>query len=650
MNELIRMQELLRQMKEASDAYYLEDNPKMSDKQYDALFDELTALEQETGIVYASSPTQKVQGGVLSGLNPVAHTKAMLSAAKTKDVSKIVAFAESGMKDAQNKFIVISWKLDGLTLVLRYRNRRLVQVITRGDGDFGEDVTHNIGGVCGVPLQLPPSAPDYVEVRGECVVSWKEFADINENVEVPYAHPRGLAAGSIRLLDPAESRTRKLQFVAFELVEPEPVLVSEGYDALAQMGFQVVPHSIVPTSEIEAALEMYNPGNYPLPVDGLITEFNDKAYGDSLGATGHHERCRMAYKWQDETYKTKLQDVILRPTRTGRVSLTASFVPVVIEGSTVTRATLHNFDIFTDLKLGIGDELEVYKANRIIPAIDRNNTKSGTYELPMACPCCGSRLEVRKLKDTRFLMCPNPDCSAKHVRRYEHFCGRGYMNIKGLSGSTLKKLVENGFITCFRDIFHLEESREEIATLEGFGARAVEKLLTAIEKSRDVGLAPFLASFGIPMVGRHAGKILEKKFETLENLLEAVDNDFDFSVVADFGPQRSQYLTEFFKDGKHRAEVLSVAAEVRFQQKTVVPSGDGPFAGKTVVATGTFQNFSRDGINEYLESLGAKASGSVSKKTDYVIAGPGAGSKLAKAQTLGIPVLREDEFLAMVRA
>ena len=650
MDKLIRMRELLQQMKEASDAYYLEDDPKMSDKQYDALFDELAALEQETGIVYANSPTQKVQGGVLPELESVTHTKPMLSAEKTKDTRKIVAFAEDGVKEAQNKFVVISWKLDGLTLVLRYRNGKLVQVITRGDGDTGEDVTHNIGGVSGVPQQLPASAPDYVEVRGECVVSRKEFEEVNEEAEEAYAHPRGLAAGSIRLLDPAESRKRKLQFVAFELVEPKPVLVSQGYDSMAQWGFQVVPHSIVPVAEIEAAMEMYDPKNYPLPVDGLIAEYNDKAYGDSLGATGHHERCRMAFKWQDETYKTKFRGVVLRPTRTGRVSLTASFDPVVIDGSTVTKATLHNFDIFTELELGIGDELEVYKANRIIPAIDKNSTRSGSYELPQICPCCGSRLEVQKLKGTRFLMCPNSDCSAKHVRKYEHFCGRGYMNIKGLSGSTLRKLVENGFISCYRDIYHLGESQAKIATLEGFGARAVEKLLVAVEKSKDVTLTSFLASFGITMVGRHAAKNLEKQFGTLEKLLEAVDSGYDFSAVKDFGSQRSQYLMEFFRDEKHRTEVLAVAAEVRLQQKTAVPVGDGPFAGKTVVATGSFQNFSRDGINEYLESLGAKASGSVSKKTDYVIVGPGAGSKLAKAQTLGIPVLSEDEFLAMAKA
>lgn len=659
MEKLARMQELLQQLKLEDEAYYMEDDPRISDKQYDAMFDELAALEKETGIIYADSPTQKVRGGVLDSLEEVVHTKPMLSANKTKSIPAVVEFVRNGVKDAADKKVVVSWKLDGLTLVLRYRNGALAQAITRGSGMVGEDVTHNIGGVHNIPRQLPPSAPAYVEVRGECVVSWEDFQKINEEGEVPYAHPRGLAAGSIRLLNPDISRTRRLQFVAFELVEPACGLVSETYETMAGYGFNVVPHVVVPVEEVDEAIGKFNPAEYALPVDGLIAEFNDKVYGESLGATGHHEKCRIALKWADETYVTTFRDVVLRPTRTGRVSLTASFDPVIIGGSKVTKATLHNYDIFSELALGVGDELEVYKANCIIPAIDRNNTRSGTYVLPTGCPCCGATMEVRAMKrdsssknekETRYLMCPNPDCSAKHVRRYEHFCGRGYMNIKGLAGSTLTDLVENGFVDSFQSIYHLEVRKDEIAKLDGFGKRAVEKLLASVEKSRDTSLAPFLASFGIPNVGRHAGKILEKRFGTLEELIAAVDSGFDFSTIGDFGPQRSQNLREFFTDEKSRATVLAVAAEVRFKKTAkaeAASAGDNPFAGKTVVATGSFQNFTRDSINEFLESLGAKASGSVSKKTAYVIAGPGAGSKLTKAQDLGVPVLTEEEFMKM---
>ena len=649
MEKLARMKELIAQLRVEDEAYYVEDNPRISDKQYDALFDELAALERETGVIYAGSPTARVQGKVVDSLRSVRHTKPMLSADKTKDIQEVEKFAREAWKAAFDKSVVVSWKLDGLTLVIRYKNRVLVEVITRGNGEDGEDVTHNIAAIFGIPKQLPSYAPPYVEVRGECVVSWVNFQEINEGVEVPYSHPRNLAAGSVRLLNPEEAKTRRLQFLAFELVEPKPVLISDSYEAMEQLGFDVVPHSVVSAEDVVEAVNQYEPENYSLPVDGLIVEYNDKLFGENLGATGHHERCRIALKWKDETYPTKFRGVLLRPTRTGRVSLTALFDPVKIEGSKVTKATLHNYDIFSSLELGVGDTLQVYKANKIIPAIDANETKSGTYKLPETCPCCGDKLEVRKVEKTNFLVCPNSSCSAKHVRTYEHFCGRGYMNIKGLSGSTLTKLVENGFITSRRSIYHLSEHKDEIAKLEGFGNRAVEKLVVAVEKSRDTTLAPFLASFGITMVGRHAGKILEKQFGTLDALLTAVDSGFDFSVIKDFGPMRSQYLREFFMNEKNRESVLEIAAEVRFKEATfsAPKTGDNPFAGKTVVATGSLEKFSRDGINEFLESLGAKPSGSVSKKTDFVVAGPGAGSKLAKAQELGIPILSEEEFLTM---
>ena len=441
MEKLARVKELIAQLRLEDEAYYVEDNPRISDKQYDALFDELAALERETGVIYAGSPTARVQGKVLDSLRSVHHTKPMLSADKTKDIQEVEKFAREAWKAAFDKRVVVSWKLDGLTLVIRYKNRVLVEVITRGNGEDGEDVTHNIAAIFGIPKQLPAYAPSYVEVRGECVVSWVNFQEINDGVEVPYSHPRNLAAGSVRLLNPEEAKTRRLQFLAFELVKPKPVLISDSYEAMEQLGFDVVPHSVVSAEDVVEAVNQYEPENYSLPVDGLIVEYNDKLFGESLGATGHHERCRIALKWKDETYPTKFRGVLLRPTRTGRVSLTALFDSVKIEGSKVTKATLHNYDIFSSLELGVGDTLQVYKANKIIPAIDANETKSGTYRLPETCPCCGAKLEVRKVEKTNFLVCPNSDCSAKHVRMYEHFCGRGYMNIKGLSGSTLTNRV-----------------------------------------------------------------------------------------------------------------------------------------------------------------------------------------------------------------
>lgn len=650
--KLVRMKELLDVMKMESAAYYMDDDPIVSDKEYDAQFDELARLEAETGIIFTDSPTQKVGGGVLSELAKVKHSKPMLSAAKTKSCAGIVAFAKKvvGNSDMGNESIVVGWKLDGLTLVLKYKAGVLSQILTRGDeGLVGEDVTHNAVAVRGIPKIL--AEPIDLEVRGECVVSWQDFDAINDTVPTPYSHPRGLAAGSTRLLNSNEAILRRLQFRSFELVSPEMDLVVDSYARMEHLGFNVVPHVVTDIEHLDEVIASFDPARYCLPVDGLIVEYNDKVFGRSRGATGHHENCRIAFKWQDDTYKTKLRSVYLRPTRGGWLSLKAIFDPVLIDGSTVTKATLHNLDIFWRLQLGIGDELEVYKANRIIPTVHQNNTKSGTYTLPDSCPCCGASLEVRKVQNTHFLFCPNQDCSAKQVRKFEHFCARRYMNIKGLGGATLEALIEQGFIKRYADIYKLAAYRGLIVQMEGFGLSSYTKLQNAIEKSKDVTLAAFLASFGIQMIGRHAGAILEKQFGTLEALLQAIDNGYDFSALEDFGELKSKYLCSYLKDAKKRAEMLDVAAQVRIAAPTPKNSSavaDNPFKGKTLVATGSLQHFTRDGINEKLESLGAKASGSVSKKTDFVIAGPGAGSKLDKAKSLGVTVLTEEEFLLML--
>lgn len=640
--KISRMRELLSLMKKESDAYYMDDSPIVSDHEYDAQFDELLALERETGVIFATSPTQKVGGGVLESLEKVVHSKPMLSAEKTKDTDVLVKFME---KQPSGR-AVLSWKLDGLTLVLRYSDGVFKQAITRGDGQVGEDVTHNIGCVANIPASIPYQGE--VEVRGECIISWDGFEAVNERVDEPYSHPRNLAAGSIRLLDPSEARNRELQFRAFELVTPTKKTIVESYKFLIESGFSVVDHAAVSTKdELLGAIEMFDPKNFSLPVDGLILEYDDKEFGKSLGSTGHHENCRIAYKWADTTYKTIFRGVRVRPTRTGILSLTALFDPVTIDGASVQRATLHNCDIFNGLQLGIGDELKVYKANCIIPAIAENVTRSGTFTLPDTCPCCGSMAKVEKKNKTHFLICPNPKCSAKQVRKFEHFCARTYMNISGLSGATLETLIENGFIQSYADIYHLSRYQKEIEALEGFGPRSFSKIQTAVEKSKDVALSAFLASFGIPLVGRHLGRILENEFKTLDALLSAVDSGFNFYTIDGIGETKGDSLVSWLKNDINRSEMLAVAKEVRIL-KPMEEAADNPFKGKTVVATGTLQHFSRDGINQKLAELGAKASGLVSKKTDYVIAGPGAGSKLTKAQSLGVTVLTEEEFLAML--
>lgn len=645
MEKINRIRALIALLNAESEAYYLHDRPIVSDKEWDAQFDELAKLEAETGIIFANSPTQKVSGGVLDALEKVTHNKPMLSADKTKSVEAVQMFRVR----ATDGSVTVGWKLDGLTLVLRYKKGKLVQIITRGDGLVGEDITHNACSILGIPMVLPE--PIDLEVRGEGVISWQDFNAINETVEVPYSHPRNLASGSARLLDPTEAVHRKLQFVAFELVDPWCETVQECYEKMEALGFTVVPHTIVKMEDdIETVIKSYDPREYHLPVDGLIIEYCDREYGKSLGSTGHHENCRIAFKWQDETYKTRFRGVRVQPTRTGLLSLTAEFDPVIIDGATVTRATLHNYDIFKRLNLGIGDELEVYKANMIIPAIDKNNTRSGGYKLPKVCPCCGAETEVQMRVDTNFLICPNPDCSAKKVRQFEHFCSRGRMNIVGLSGATLQALIENGCISDFASIYHLDQHRARIEALEGFGKRSFEKIQAAVEKSKDVTLGSFIASFGIHLIDRHVGKLLEKQFGTLNALLTAVDTGYDFEQMDGMGEEKSSSLVSWLKNDENRQQMLAVAAEVRIAQPAAAApvAANSPFAGKTIVATGSFVNFTRDGINQKIEELGAKASGSVSKKTDYVIAGPGAGSKLTKAQDLGIKVLTEDEFMAMI--
>ncbi len=518
-------------------------------------------------------------------------------------------------------------KINRMKELLSIMKKRGVGLLPTAKGTFGEDVTQKVGNcasILGIPQgpgeHIPPCMGD-VEVRGECVVSWAGFDEVNKHVDEPYAHPRGLAAGSVRLLNQRESAPRELQFVAFELVQPFLSTVENSYAFLAEQGFSVVPHLLTKTPGQVIDDKLFDVKTFPLPADGLIVEYNDKVFGKSLGATGHHENCRIAFKWEDATHKTKFLGVRIRPTRSGILSLTALFTPVMIDGSKVQKATLHNVDIFRKLQLGVGDELEVYKANMIIPAVAKNNTKSGTYKLPDTCPCCGGKTVVEQRGETNYLVCTNPRCSAKRVRQFEHFCARTYMEVPNMAGATLEALVDEGFIKTFADIYHLDRYKDQIIALDGFGA---------------------------PLIGRHIGKLLEKQFGTLDALLQAVDNGFDFASLEGMGPKKAANLVAWLKDPESRQEVLDVAKEVRFKAAPKAAATNNPFNGKTVVATGSLQHFTRDGINKKLEELGAKAGSSVSKKTDYVIAGPGAGSKLAKAQSLGVPVLTEQEFLDMI--
>ena len=643
MDTKIRMRQLIDLMKEESDAYY--NNEKeilVSDLEYDQQFDELQALEDATGFRYPDSPTQRVSGGVSGNLAKVVHSRPMLSCKKTKDIHEILQFIED--RDA-----VASFKMDGLTIVARYDNGKLIQLITRGDGETGEDITHNADLLVDLPKSIPETG--YVEVRGEGVISQREFDEFN--ADGTYSHPRSLASGTVRQ-DP-KSREQggencSVHFFAFDLVAPLPDSKLISFQTMARMGFAVVPHKILGSQmnelEKKAVIDSFNPKQIEFRVDGVVIDYEDMVYGRSLGANGHHENCRIALKWPDQLFKTVFRGCLARCTRTGRISLTAVFDPVEIDGTTVQRATLHNLAFIRDKKLGVGDQIRVYKANMIIPAVYDNLTQSGDLALPDRCPSCGEPL----VEYDDNLWCRNPDCVAGIVRKLEHFCSKHAMNMVGISGNTLEALVSAKMIRSYADLWDLGRYRTQLESMEGWGKSSVNAVLSAVEAARKTTLARLITAFGISHVGRSAAKVIHQYFHgDVDGFVKAVDEGFDFTFLPDFGQVMTDELVSRFRDPVWRKEWDDVAKQVSWEVDIAsATAADNPFNGKIVVATGSFENFSRDSINAKLESLGAKAGSSVSKKTDYVIAGEKAGSKLNKAKTLGIPVLTEAEFLAMI--
>lgn len=645
-----RMLELIAILNAADIAYYKHDKPSMTDWEYDLLMDELKDLEKDTRLILSNSPTQKVSGEVLESLEKVQHSKPMLSADKTKLVEDLVRFAAK-------RSVLLSWKMDGLTLVLRYENGSLTQAITRGrEGIIGEDVTHTVRTFLNVPLTIPTK--ESFEVRGEGVVSWANFERINATLEEPYTQIRNFASGSTRKHDASETRNRMLEFWAFELVsdslEPYSKLAQQQF--LAHNGFSVVPYIYLDENsseqEIRDAVDSMDPKLFTYPVDGLIMEYEDIRYGKSLGATGHHENRLIALKWQDELFETKFLGVELATTRTGMVSITGLFAPVEIDGAMVSRAYLHNLDIFDEFQFGVGDTIQVYKANMIIPQIARNDTQSNTFALPMTCPCCGEPLTVKKTSGgTRQLFCENPHCTAKLVQKFDHFCEKTRMDIEGLSATTLEKFIGHGWIRNFGDLYDLEKHRDEIVNTEGFGEKSFERLQASIEKSRSCTLAKFIAGLGIPMVGRHAGRDLDAYFHgSWDEFEAAVINDFDFTQLPDFGETMHNNIHQWYRDAEEAKLWRPLLHKITFIKENTNMSinYNTPLFKKTVVATGKLQNYTRDGIQNKLLELGAIPASSVTKKTDYLIVGEKAGSKLAKAQNLGIRTLTEEEFEEMI--
>lgn len=636
MDKISRIKELVDVLHKASIAYYRDDNPIISDKQYDDLYDELESLEKETGVILAGSPTQKVQGYILDGFQKVQHSKPMLSAAKTKDVGEIKNFVK-------DKDFYCSYKLDGATTVVRYEGGKFVQGITRGTGEIGEDVTEQCKFIPNLPMLIPTN--EYVELRGETVVSYDEFNKINAYLKKPFSHPRNMAAGTLRNLDLDVVKQRRLSFVVFEVVSPIFKNKWEGLEAIKNWGFEVVNCGF---GSVDDLIEAMQPEFYMYPVDGLVFEINDYDLSKSMGTTQHHEGCRMALKWADDLYETTLTGIEWQTSRTGLINPVAVFEPVDLDGAITSRATLHNLSYIEDLELGIGDKIQIYRANMVIPKVHDNLTRSNTCDYPKTCPTCGHPTEIHNENGSKTLHCTNPVCKAKLINRLVNFVSRKGMNIDGLSEETLTKFVEWGWISNLFDIYNLEIHFAELIHKEGFGVRSVQKLRKAIENSKNVELNHFITALSIPGIGPAQAKVLAKKFKTWDNFYNAGLSNYRFEAINGFGSVLNQNIHQWFSTGYQEGRISQLIRNVNFIGENLHESNN--LDGLIFVITGTLNSFSnRDALKNRLESEGGKVSGSISSKTSFLINNDvnSQSSKNKKAKSLGVKIISEEELLNM---
>lgn len=639
MDKIKRIKELTEQLQKASYAYYGQDHSIMSDKKYDILYDELSALEIETECILAGSPTQKVQGYVLEGFNKIKHSKPMLSANKTKNIKEINKFIN-------NEDFYCSYKLDGLTLVVKYLDGKFVQGITRGNGLVGEDVTEQCKFIKNIPMQISNKNP--IELRGECVISWEEFRRINEKLDVPYSHPRNLAAGTLRNLDLNTVKERNLSFIVFEMVSPSFIHKLDGLKVLEGLGFECVERS---TGSVESCINKMHPEFYKYPTDGLVFEINSSEISKRLGSTAHHECCRMALKWEDELYETKLKDIEWSTSKTGLINPIAVFEPVDLDGAITSRATLHNISYIEDLQLGIGDTIQVYRANMVIPKVHNNLTMSNTWELPNKCSCCGGKVKICNNNGSKTLHCINNNCKAKLLGKLVHFVSKNAINIEGLSEQTLQKFIDFGWITNFIDIYKLSKYAEEMSKLDGFGKRSASKLISAIENSRKTTLSRFIYALSIPLIGKSASKTISKYFkDSYEEFIKAWSCGFGFfwTQLNDFGKSMHTSMANYYLDNYDMIKELR--KEFYFESNDNSKSNID-LSGKTFVVTGALSYYkNRDELINSIEQLNGKVSGSVSKKTSYLINNDvnSKSGKNKKAIDLGIPIISEKDFVNII--
>ena len=646
-NSLQRMKELVEKLDQAAKAYYQEDREIMSNQEYDSLYDQLEQLEKETGTVLTNSPTVRVGYEAVNELPKEEHPSPMLSLDKTKDREVLRGFIG-------NHKCLLSWKLDGLTIVLTYENGELVKAVTRGNGIVGEVITNNARVFKNIPLRIPYKGQ--LVLRGEAIITYSEFERINETIgdaDAKYKNPRNLCSGSVRQLNNEITAKRNVRFYAFALVSARDVDFSNSREQqfiwLKKQGFEVVEYKLVTSESLDEAMDYFSKTivNNDFPSDGLVVTYDDIAYGESLGSTAKFPRNSFAFKWADEMRETKLVDMEWSPSRTGLINPVAIFEPVELEGTTVSRASVHNISIVKELQLGIGDTIKVYKANMIIPQIAENLTRSGNLVIPDKCPVCGREARIRKENDVETLYCMNPDCVAKKIKSFSLFTSRDAMNIDGLSEATLEKFIAMGFIHNFGDIFEIGKYKDQIVEMEGFGQKSFDNLLVSLEKAKETTLAKVIYSLGITGIGLANAKVICKYFDDdIEKIRYAEEEEI--SSIEGIGPVIAGSLADYFKSAENNQKLDHLLSHLHLVHEET--SAEQVFAGKTFVITGSVEHFSnRSEAKEFIEARGGKVTGSVTKKTDYLINNDktSASSKNKKAQELGISILSEEDFLEL---
>lgn len=643
-----RMKELVRLLNKASRAYYQEAQEIMSNYEYDRLYDELKELEDELGITLSNSPTVNVGYEVVSELPKERHESPMLSLDKTKEVEELKNFVG-------DQKVLMSWKMDGLTVVLTYRDGKLYKAVTRGNGEVGEVITNNAKVFKNVPIQIAYQGE--LILRGEAVIGYKDFEKINqeiEDVDARYKNPRNLCSGSVRQLNNQITAKRNVMFYAFTLVQADGVDFQNSracqMEWLKSQGFTTVEYYMVTRATVEDEVAKFSSkiSENDFPSDGLVLTYDDIAYGRSLGRTAKFPRDSFAFKWQDEIRETVLREIEWSPSRTGLINPVAIFDPVELEGTTVSRASVHNISIMEELELGIGDRIEVYKANMIIPQIAENLTRSGVKDIPCKCPVCQGETKIRQVGNAKALYCVNPECQAKHVKSFALFVSRDALNIEGLSEATLEKFISRGYIHTFADIFHLDQYKEKIQKMEGFGEKSYKKLTESIEKARTTTLPRVIYSLGIAGIGLANAKVIcrELKYD-VESLLKVSEEELN--EIQGVGEVLAKAFVGYFADAKHVENFRRLLNELTIPEETVTKQQI--FEGVNFVITGSVKHFANRGeVKELIESLGGKVTGSVTSKTNYLINNDvtSTSSKNKKANELGIPIISEETFLELV--